>query len=130
MNIKRTVPIGDILASSHMEISRIVDELVEKIGEEIEIDIEARVTFFSPGITSGPPENCYPPEGEYEHDLHPEEIASMILKQIVAAMPERLVLPTILEEVWRDIVESEQRWQDDNLDDLVWDNYNIEPEEQ
>lgn len=30
---------------------------------EIEIEVEFDATSYDPGVTSGPPENCYPPEG-------------------------------------------------------------------
>lgn len=30
---------------------------------EIEIEVEFSATPYDPGVCSGPPENCYPPEG-------------------------------------------------------------------
>jgi len=125
MNIKRTMPIGEILSEAGVFDEKNLDKILEQVGEEIEIDIEVTVTEEPvPAFISGPPENCHPAEGgEFDVDPCPEEVASMILKQIVAAMPERLVLPTIIEATWLAIVEREQHWQDNSLADKVWDNY-------
>ena len=30
---------------------------------EIEVEVEFEATDYDPGVCSGPPENCYPPEG-------------------------------------------------------------------
>lgn len=129
MNIKRKLPLGEILADALPIDFEDLNKIVDQIGDEVEIDIDV-IRPPVPAFLGGPPENCYPAEGgEYEVDLEPEQIASMIVKQLVAAMPERLVLPTIIEAAWLAIVESEQTWQDNHLDDLVWDNYNDEPEE-
>lgn len=37
--------------------------------EEIELEIDYDINPYDPGVTSGPPEHCYPPEGGDVHDL-------------------------------------------------------------
>jgi len=36
---------------------------VERGEDELELDIDGNVTSYDPGRLSGPPEDCYPPEG-------------------------------------------------------------------
>ena len=37
--------------------------MTTKTWIEIEIEVEFDATPYNPGVTSGPPEACYPPEG-------------------------------------------------------------------
>ncbi len=44
----------------------------EPDGEDVEaiiLDVNATITDYDPGVLSGPPENCYPPEGGEVEDL-------------------------------------------------------------
>ena len=38
---------------------------IQRSDEELELDISAS-GYYDPGRLSGPPENCYPPEGDLE----------------------------------------------------------------
>jgi hypothetical protein len=42
---------------------------VEREEEEIEVQVTGRVIPYDPGICSGPPEICYPPEGGEVEDV-------------------------------------------------------------
>jgi len=35
----------------------------------VELEVTATVTAYDPGVTSGPPERCYPPEGGDVEDI-------------------------------------------------------------
>lgn len=42
----------------------------EKVIEEAEVEIDYDVRgYYDPGCVSGPPENCYPPEGDEEREV-------------------------------------------------------------
>lgn len=43
------------------------DILLELDAQKAEVDIEVRASYYyDPGKISGPPEDCYPPESEFE----------------------------------------------------------------
>jgi hypothetical protein len=43
------------------------DVIAELESQHVEVDIEIRASYYyDPGTISGPPENCYPPESEFE----------------------------------------------------------------
>ena len=48
--------------SHSVEFSTTIEETVNGEMVEVELEVEADVAFGSPGRTSGPPEDCYPPE--------------------------------------------------------------------
>lgn len=49
--------------------------------EEAELDIKYSITgYYNPGKTSGPPEDCYPPEGDEERNV---DSASLLLDKDV-----------------------------------------------
>lgn len=42
---------------------------IERDGVEIEVELTGSLSPYDPGCTSGPPENCYPPEGGEVEDI-------------------------------------------------------------
>lgn len=37
--------------------------------EELEVEIDGYASPYDPGRVSGPPENCYPPDGGFSEDI-------------------------------------------------------------
>lgn len=77
----------------------------EHNGEEYEIDVEIEYSAFrDPGKTSGPPEDCYPPDNEME---------------ILSVKPVNLLPPGITLDQFNEIVESNI----DAIEEKAWEHF-------
>ena len=127
MTVDRTLEILTLIAESGVLKNADLAELERDHPElaEVEFNLSTKITSRPiEAYITGPPEDCYPAEnGEYEQDMMPEDVACMFTKIIVAALPDRLVLPTIIEGIWLEICNAEKYWQDNNLDEKVWSDY-------
>lgn len=124
MIIERTMNLLDVIMDSGSLTEFQLLELKSKRPDlrRVEYNITAKVVDWpTAAFVSGDPDLCYPAEdGGFEHDMTPEDVASMFLKQIVAELPESSVLPTILDCIWIEICNLEKKWQDENLAAHVW----------
>jgi len=84
--------------------------------DEIEVEVDGKSTgYYDSGICSGPPENCYPPEGDDERTItginlifykNGKELSQYRLKEIelsdFEALKIKLVQRLFSRAVWRD----------------------------
>jgi len=69
---------------------------------EIDVEITGKIIKYDPGISSGPPEKCYPPEGG-----HATDVSVFLTRRKADGTHERIEITAFVDETELDRLEDE-----------------------
>lgn len=124
MAIERSMEVLDIVGDVMPEWT--FERLLKK-GEEALSEIEYEIELIS--FSEGRPAKMYMPNGdpgwpeepaEFETTMLPEEVAGMLSKMVFSMMDDDDCTPKMFTLIWNAIYEAEKTWQDNNLDEAVY----------
>lgn len=125
MAIKRSMDLLEIVAECEIMSDRALDRFIDKNPTLADVEWEIEILSYTPGRpatmyqANGDPGDPAEP-AEVEIDMGPDEVAGMAIKMIVPLLDYGLVVPTNLWKIWQAVWQLENKWQYENLDEMVW----------